>query len=173
MSSEYVVVGRTTGLSGSKSIVILLIMGKKYIHYGHKCFDPKLFRKPRNRHGFSKPSGGFWASPVDAEFGWKDWCDRNDFRKCCIDCSFTFTLKDDAKVLTIRYTGDAKRLPQRPLDCWPSDWVMPDFEKLIRDGWDAVELVLSSDEWLYWVMYGWDCDSIVILNPDVIVEVKE
>lgn len=151
----------------------MLIMGKKYIHYNHKCFDPRLFRKPSNRPGLSKPSGGFWASPVDAEFGWKDWCDRNDFRECCKDCSFTFTLKDDAKVLTIRYAGDAKRLPIQSMDYLGYCWVVPDFEKLMGDGWDAIELVLSSDWNLYFEMYGWDCDSIVILNPDVIVEVKE
>lgn len=147
-------------------------MSKTYIHYGHTKFDREAFRPIHNRRSFTKPEGGLWASPVDAEFGWKQWCDREEFRECQMNNSFTFTLSENARVITILSVNGAKVLPQQdnPIGF---DWVMPDFEKLLEQGWDAVELVLSNDWGLYWSLYGWDCDSIVILNPDVIVEVTE
>lgn len=144
-------------------------MSKKYIHYGHKHFDREKFQPIRNCRSFTKPFGGFWASPVDAEFGWKQWCDREDFRECRVEDSFTFTLSEKARVITVLSANGAKVLPQQDN---PHDfhWVTPDFEKLAEQGWDAVEVKLSADFGLYWALYGWDCDSILILNPEVIVE---
>ena len=53
-------------------------------------------------------------------------------------------------------------------------WCCLDFELLTYE-YDAIELHLSEDnsrgdfmECLYWVLYGWDCDSILIMNPDVV-----
>jgi hypothetical protein len=141
----------------------------QYIHYGHTSFDRDKFDKPRNRRVFTKPEGGFWASPVDAKFGWKQWCEEENFRDCRKDNSFTFTLSETAKVITIRTVEEAKELPRVKDEFSPDSWITPDFEKLVADGWDAVELVLSSDWRLYNFLYGWDCDSIVILNPDVMI----
>lgn len=147
-------------------------MGKKYIHYGHKKFDRSLFRFVKNRRCFTKPCGGFWASPVDAEFGWKNWNDSEHFCECREENSFVFTLRENANVITIRSVEEAKRLPQIHDTGFNFDfWVTPDFEKLEESGCDAIELVLSADWRLYETLYGWDCDSILILNPEVIVSV--
>ena len=43
-----------------------------------------------------------------------------------------------------------------------------DFEQLIANRIDAIEFNLSNDWGLYMALYGWDCDSTLILNPDVI-----
>ena len=48
----------------------------------------------------------------------------------------------------------------------------PDFEKMLADGWDAIEFRLSEDSELYWALYGWDCDSILVMNPDVVEEIR-
>lgn len=54
---------------------------------------------------------------------------------------------------------------------------MPDFEKAYYLGIDAIELHLSEDEspdgmnGLYWLLYGWDCDSILILNPKIVIPI--
>ena len=47
-----------------------------------------------------------------------------------------------------------------------------DFEALMQAGVDAVEFNLSKDYELYWALYGWDCDSILILNPEIIIPSK-
>ena len=48
--------------------------------------------------------------------------------------------------------------------------IFPDFEKMKENGIDAIFVEISNDHRLYWALYGWDCDSIVVMNPDIIVE---
>lgn len=143
---------------------------KKYIHYGSTNFGRRVFVVPTNVFAFTKPSGGLWASPVDAEFGWKDWCEREDFDWCDLKKSFTFTLRESARVLCVSSVEVLRDLPQQHKIGDFTNWTLLDFEKLLADGWDAVEVSISADPRLYWTLYGWDCDSVVVLNPDVIVE---
>lgn len=152
------------------------MLGKKYIHYGHTEFRRDLFSPIRNRVAFSKPFGGLWASSVDAEYGWKDWCKDNDFNTDRLGCSFEFALSDDANILHIYNTEQLQFLPNCKLP-FPCSWCCPDFEQLLAKGYDAIELHLSEEnsknkglfEGLYWDLYGWDCDSILIMNPEVVV----
>lgn len=147
----------------------------RYVHYGHKSFDPALFREPKNELQFNKPSGGFWASPVGAERSWKDWCEANDFRDCEDANSFTFSLTDEAKVYHIYCKEDAERLPVQDCETYAGQ-VFIDFEKAATM-YDAIQFHLSDEKLpkedmdsLYWVLYGWDCDSILILNKDVVLQ---
>ena len=48
-----------------------------------------------------------------------------------------------------------------------SRWLILDFEKIAKE-FGAIEVNISSDEKLYWKLYGWDCDSILIMNPNVV-----
>lgn len=149
---------------------------RRYIHYGHSGFIPDLFRKIKNHYGFVKPSGGLWASSVDAPYGWKQWCEQEDFLVHRLKDSFTFKLSENSKILHIRSVQDLKLLPRQEDLLFEPPFVCLDFEKLLADGWDAVELHLSEErrdelDWydgLYWKLYGWDCDSILIMNPDVV-----
>ena len=142
---------------------------KKYIHYGHSEFSLDRFNPIVNVPHFVKPIGGLWASRVDAEIGWKDWCEGNDFHCDRLEKSFTFKLRDDAKVLHIDSTDCLRDLPKA--ETWHTMWCVLDFEKLMET-YDAIELNLSADHGLYWSLYGWDCDSILIMNPYV-VEVSD
>lgn len=149
---------------------------KKYIHYGHSSFDRNLFTPIRNREMLTKPSGGLWASAVDAKRGWKDWCTENDFSTDRLSESFEFTLSENARVLHIYDVEQLADLPETEQDL--SLWYCLDFEQLLNDGWDAVEVHLSEDSsniekyilgnTLYCMLYGWDCDSILIMNPDIV-----
>lgn len=151
----------------------------RYIHYGHDSFNRDLFRPIRNREMFVKPWGGLWASPVDAEFGWYEWCNKENFNTRRLSDSFMFTLSEKARVVHIRSVADLKELHDQEHPGWCKGYLpfkSIDFEKLLADGVDAVELHLSEEdltgcgfmEGLYWELYGWDCDSILIMNPDVV-----
>jgi hypothetical protein len=139
----------------------------EYIHYGAKEFDRGLFHAIEN-HQWIKPSGGFWASPVDSGFaGWRQWCEREDYRHYSDDDCFRFHLSDLARVRHIRCVEDVDNLPKEntPL----ISMIAVDFEAFVRDGYDALELHISECPSLYSAMYGWDVDSILIMNPDIIV----
>ena len=38
----------------------------------------------------------------------------------------------------------------------------------LKKEYDAIEIVIDK---LYWDLYGWDCDSILILNKEVVIEI--
>lgn len=144
---------------------------KIYIHYGHKKYEPSMFSEIKNRQ-FIKPFGGLWASDINAEYGWKNWCKDNDFRECNEDNSFKFKLKEGSKVLVLKTKEDLKGLPQdEDSPIWLeknllNDWgsVYLDFEKL-KEQYDAIEVYIDE---LYWKFYGWDCDSLLVLNKECI-----
>ena len=66
----------------------------------------------------------------------------------------------------IRSVPDVKAMPL--IDNGITTWYTPDFEKMLADGWDAIELHLSECGELYWALYGWDCDCILVMNPDIV-----
>ena len=157
---------------------------QKYIHYCASVYDPARF-KPIQNEFFIKPQGGLWASPINTGLGWKDWCERESFRECVKENSFTFILAETARVLHIRKSNDLDSLPRnKQVESLGSGGVdnYLDFEAIQKSGVDAIQLHLSDEEhsekwnWkegLYWQLYGWDCDSILIMNPAIIVLVDE
>ena len=153
-----------------------------YIHYGHTAFNPDEFGEVCNERGWIKPTGGLWASPVNAERGWKDWCEDECFRECTEDNSFKFTMRDPSRIFYIDSEEALKEFAER---YGKSYWQIygiarhdksissVDFEQMLRDGWDALEISLSDYEALYRALYGWDCDSIVVLNKDAVMVLEE
>ena len=139
-----------------------------YIHYGHKTFDKIRFCPVKNREGFTKPVGGLWASKINSQNGWKAWCEDNNYGECVDDNSFEFTLSDNTRVLTINNNKELENLPKADSIFKLSFSTFLDFEKLALD-YDAIEINISSDySGLYFSLYGWDCDSILVMNPDII-----
>lgn len=147
-----------------------------YIHYGSAYFTPHYFAPVVNRdHPWPrvKPDGGLWASRVDAELGWRNWCEGERFRLEDLNTHFRFLITPAAKVCHLYTSEDLNLLPHRN-DCLDEMLFYPDFERMVKDGWDAIELHLTSTRknWdkdgLYWRLCGWDCDSILIMNPKVI-----
>ena len=116
----------------------------------------------------TKPRGGLWASSIDASYDWKEWCDLNDYRHCTEENSFTFLLTSNARVLRINSVNDLEGLPEIHDELGLCPWKLLDFEKL-SETYDAIEVSISSDPNLYWVLHGWDCDSILVMNADTII----
>lgn len=143
----------------------------EYIHYGSTNFIKEKFEEISQIAFFSKPFGGFWASRVGAEYGWKEWIANNNFRvdRYREDNCFKFKLKEGTKVLTINNAKQLYNLPKNTngYRFTFSDIVYLDFEKLAKE-YDAIEVLISEDKKLYWNLYGWDCDSILIMNKDVV-----
>jgi hypothetical protein len=144
----------------------------KYIHYGHDKFDKNLFKEIKNREIFVKPSGGLWASSNYYEISWKKWCINEGFKTDSLKLFFEFKLSENSKILIIDNADKLYKLPKIKMTNSPilgSYNVYLDFEKLKKD-YDAIEVFISKDfDRLYWDLYGWDCDSILIMNKDIII----
>ena len=149
--------------------------GFTYIHYGSGSFDIKQFAPIKDRFGFTKPFGGLWASPIHSQNSWSNWCVDNEFNLDALSTYFTFKLKPETNLISINSTKDLR-------DLWMRGYVTIDgtcshslylikFEKLLEDGFDAIEVQLNDS--LYLDLYGWDCDSILILNPDCMDIISE
>jgi hypothetical protein len=123
-----------------------------------------------------KPKGGLWGSPIGCRFGWKEWCKSSKYKECSDENSFHFKLTEDANILTICSVNDLDDLPkaESPFSCI-SSWILLDFENLMKNGVDAIQVNMSDDRntdiinRLYFRLYGWDCDSILVMNKEVII----
>lgn len=146
-----------------------------YIHYGNTRFDKNLF-KPIKNDFFIKPNGGLWASPIDAKYGWKDWNEDSNYIKCREDNCFRFRLKDNARVCVINKLEDLALLPLNKMMAiydfmGEREYKFLDFEQIVTLGYDAILENLSNDNRLYWALYGWDCDSLLVFNKDIVEEI--
>lgn len=151
----------------------------RLIHYGHERWQPKLFKPIVNRPSFVKPCGGLWASPVDAEFGWIDWCKVEDFHPERLAVSFEFELAPSANVFVVDSMTDLQRFPHQLERLGQYLYQYPDFEKARNTGIDAVYLTdkgqcetrfggyLENEK--HMDLYGWDCESVLVLRPQVVV----
>lgn len=145
-----------------------LIQRTEYIKYGidQGEFDIKKISPISNPHSIPvKPTGGLWASDIRADFGWKEWCIGEDFHLDALKTHTVFHLKENARILEIKTGKEVRDI----FDKYRADRGI-DFVKLscIYDAVSCPEI--TSD--IYYALYGWDCSSIVILNPEII-EVDE
>jgi hypothetical protein len=144
----------------------------RYVHYGSSEFDPVLYR-PISNHGSigTKPSGGLWASPVGSERTWKDWCEVEQFRLSGLNKWFVFELSDGAEVLEVLTGADIPKLDRYVghTRSGGREIYSIDFEKMATDGYSAFLVMAGSDPDLYWELYGWDCDTLLVLDPECIV----
>ena len=141
----------------------------QYIHYGDDNFDINKFIPISNRSEATKPFGGFWGSRKNADFSWKEWCTEIDLKSKDLTKKIQFSLSNGAKILVINNIKLLDKLPQNEENHIVNKlFVTLDFEKLSRQ-YDAIEVLISEDERLYELLYGRDCDSILVMNPNVII----
>ena len=165
-----------------------------FIHYGSDEFNPMYFTPIRNNAGFPKPEGGLWASrgcPVHEDgwtnYGWKEWCEDSNYQKKKLKKSFRFELREGARIVLLSDPKDLIPLPKtkpwelkevsltdskKPTLEQLEEYFRPnpcflDYEKMLREGVDAIELQHSLA--FRRCLDTWDCDCIVVMNPDVII----
>ena len=148
-----------------------------YVHYGSRMYVPDRFQPVRNRAFTNKPYGGLWASPEDSAYGWQEWNEEFGLRKCDEKDSFRFTLSSAARIFHVWSAEDAERMPRRTdfegehgmRVTYP---ILPDFEAMAKE-YDAIDFRISEDGRLYRRLYTWDCDSLLVLNKEIIGEEHE
>ena len=138
-----------------------------YIHYGSPSFNISTFEPIINLPRWNKPDGGLWASPKDSDNDWYNWCICNNFKLNKLEKSFEFDISQNAKILKIHAGSDLRKL--EPYDYSFHKWnLYPDFEAITQDGYDAMEVFINDDD-IYFKLYGWDCDTLLVFNPEVMI----
>ena len=139
-------------------------------------FDPLRFRPIKNRPEFCKPSGGLWSSPVNSTYGWRDWCKSEDFHRGEPGTEFKFHLKEGSRVYKIDNVYDLISVPYKTQRRYIRDGKMIDFEGMAKE-YDAILLTVNgehetrySDREFGMDLYGWDCETLLVLRPECIVE---
>ena len=151
-----------------------------YVHYGDAAFAREKFESIENKDFSNKPDGGLWASSCEVENSWSIWCEENDFRRTNTYKCFYFKIADTAKVLRIESLEDCKELTLQPVgylheEYKDTNYKVIDYRACMQRGIDAIEykydIASQSEDFeeIDTIMWGWDCDSILILNPDIIV----
>lgn len=145
----------------------------------HGRLDLSAVKPVRNADLWNKPAGGFWLSVNE---GWEAWCEAEE-PEWAEGPRFKATLSKNARILEIRGKADLQGLPINPAMADANNWdlslghwgeVYLDFETLAKE-YDGVAVMVQSGNWdeLYYLMYGWDCDSLVVFNPEVIENLEE
>ena len=138
----------------------------------------------------NKPDKAWWGSPVNAEYGWKEYCigeewiPRKFHKSMSIEEYFsdsnkcTWSLKSSSNILSIEDLGDIyfmrdhdyfKKYDDRYRDIYTLDY------ELLRElGYIAVELLNPYIGHMFTDPYemsfnSWDCESIVVLEPKNII----
>lgn len=133
---------------------------------GNGEWDPSKF-DPISNARFIKPKGGLWTSPIGSEWGWKDWCEAEGFG--LDQLKNAFEIDYTGRTLVIDSLADAAEMP----------WLLignclrcPDFEAIEASGVDAIHLTVNGERETRLVMehslYGWDCETVLIMNPATI-----
>jgi hypothetical protein len=151
----------------------------RYVNYGNGVYDLDKWREVKNYEGsigWIKPgTGGLWSSPVDSKWGWKDWCEAEDYDTDLLDEPyFEFSLKEDSNIYVINSVHDLKFFKYCNLSDHYRRCVI-DFERAARE-YDAIFLTMQGEqETRYsdpYSLYGWDCETLLVLNKDSMIDIK-
>lgn len=157
-----------------------------FIHYGSNKFDLSKFNQIHSNINFDMPyiPKTLYACHIETN-DWKKFCKNNNsiiYSDDYFNTYFIFHLKENSKILCIdkdtniydldQYTGSKYIDP-----CWHN--IVPmhfylDFERISHD-YDAIDINLkeldtSSEN--YFRLHGLYTSSLLVFNPDIIVQNK-
>lgn len=160
----------------------------KYVTYLRKeagSFDSKMiFTMLTPVKHINKPESAFWGSPLNAEFGWKDWCEAEEYGDLEGD-KVIWTLQEGSKILRIirKEVEDMKTssllkyyIKEKTVFSTRAEYedFYLNFPELARQNYAAVELMNASighsfTNRLELSFNAWDCQSIVVLDPSKLI----
>lgn len=154
---------------------------KIYITYTYrdKEFNKDLIRTCLKTNYINKPEEAFWGSPENAEYSWKDWCKSEDYGDYNFDHPIRWKLKDGSKIYTISLKSvttinGINKISRYLTNYCGSATPVLNYRQMRKDNIAAVELLDARVGHLFInklevSFNGWDCNSIVVLDPSKIV----
>jgi len=136
-------------------------------HYGSTRYDPSAFL-PVMDIDWVKPGGGLWTSPIECYYGWKEWCKQEHF----------WTDEHLSEFFDVRFAGNvyvvnsSRDLFDMPGTTTAENWWYPSFRELMQRGYDAIQLTWAGQCSTRFShprnLYGWDCESVLVMNQSSI-----
>ena len=111
----------------------------------------------------TKPWGALWTSPAGSSHSWAEWCQDNGHR-----------LNKLAVVVTLDVSLERALVIDSQADLLKMDWRQdgrysyPDWESMANRGVDVVHLTANGLNATRYELYGWDCESVVVLNSQAV-----
>jgi len=145
-----------------------------YLKYG-VSFDPsKIVIDLNNEYNgcLFKPDKGFWGSPVNASYGWKEWCENEEFGDYDFNKPVYWTLTS-GKILQVDWdeveNKETSNLTKYMKPCNYYSYNILDWDKMLKDDIVAVELMDGCIGHCFKYdleerFNAWDCESIVVLD---------
>lgn len=165
------------------------LKGITFIHYGTEKLKKGLFKSIKNRRCWNKPRGGIWASPLNSNHSWRKFCLDENFNIGTLKKHILFKISSNSKIYIINSYLDLINL--RKYFIHNTDIIFNeitiDYEKMMKDGYDGIYLTENGEYDTRFPpcgrydcslmggkldLYGWDCESIVVFNKDIIRRVK-
>lgn len=137
----------------------------KVIHFSHsnKLFNIDNIEPIENCKWLNKPNGGLWTSPVNSKYGWKDWNEYSNYLS--VDNTIPHVilkLKPNCKILEVNSVKDID-------------------DKFMNKSSGKINFEVISKEYdVFWLtykclnkvelgnpeacFYGWDCETVLLLN---------
>lgn len=135
-----------------------------YTSYLNEPFSEDRFEPVHNLDQpiTNKPKGGLWSTPTQVD-GWRKFCkeNRNDSAG---SNPFTFELKEDTRVFNLHSVKDFYIFKEKYSTYSDTSMTVFDWEKVAED-WDVIDFEVKD---LYFEMYSWDLDRILVLNRETI-----
>lgn len=153
---------------------------KRIIDRGlEKCIPYSEFMVQRRRDmgNTNKPRFGLWASPVDSERGWRNFCMGGGWNLDNLRDKFLFKLSPDSKIYVIDNTEDLDAISAFGFD--NNGWKTIDFRRLLDDGYDGLYIteyatgIYDNSKTMLKGLELWDVESICVFNKDVIIPIDD
>lgn len=154
---------------------------KIYITYNNKDieFNKDLIKTSLKTNYINKPTEAFWGSPENAEYGWKEWCESEEFGDYDFDNPIRWKLKDGSKIYTISLKSvttinGINKLSRYIISNELESMIYLNYRQMRNNNIAAVELLDARVGHLFRnrieiSFNGWDCESIVVLDPSKII----
>ena len=165
----------------NQDIVFVSLLPEKYDIKKFKTIEYDWQAQMNN-----KCRNGLWASPIDSNWGWEQWCKHENFTSGInkMKYSFFFKLKPGAKIYSIDNINDLKKISTTyqhdDLGRIHGTQKKIDFNMLLSKGYDGIyvsedavvdlRMMFSSE---IDGLSSWDVESICIFNPNAIIPIGE
>jgi len=142
----------------------------QYVHYGSDTFEPARVTESVYCYP-GKPPYGLWGCRQGGKYDWRSFCLGKRMLEAQLLTQFTFHLTPEARVLEIFRPDDVEAyMTQEWTETCRSRQL--DFPRL-KAAYDGMELMdfraWQRNPFLHFLLPGWDCESICVWNPEVIV----